>query len=345
MSHQCKSLSVRLCVEGSGGDDKVGVPLEVNASEGIPFESPGFRGRVLLLNRPDEENPDWPYKKHFEGKQRRFEFRLQGVFTEDPGDNIFFGVEMAQVVGLGTALRLTANWIMNVVSILCAARGISYSYNLELQEWPNGDILRPYLAFPIVAADAIIVTPPGEAPPPLTEALDPVPLQEKRRIRFNTTDTFTFAYWSKQADFERWEMCNMPFGWSSSFTSFIGQQPVHLTAYRLDDGVLHEGPHMEARKRRLMSLVISNSRAEVSSSRAGPSVEADSPTRRCRPSAQRWSLESAELSVEEIDRLWLEEDEIRKRSKPEFGANSYSSWSTILTAGMCSCTAGRHGLR
>mmetsp|Transcript_94739 Transcript_94739/g.277123 ORF Transcript_94739/g.277123 Transcript_94739/m.277123 type:complete len:339 (-) Transcript_94739:118-1134(-) len=338
MADGCKSLSVRLCTEGTDGKQEQSVPLEVNALEGIPFESPGFRGQVLLLNRPDPEEPSWPYYKHFQDKMRRFEFRLQGVFLVEPGDDIFFGVELTEAAPLGPALRMTANWILGVVSLLCSARGVSYSYNLELQELPNGDVLRPHLAFPIVAADAILATPSGERPPPLTEAIAAMPLQERQKVRLNTQDTFTFAYWSKQADFERWKICNMPFGWSSSFTNFIGQQQVQLTAYRLPrEGDAECPPHSEARKKRLMSLVLANSRA----SREVEAVRVAGPT-----SAHRWSLEAAEMSSEELDRLWFVEDRAKPDSDSGNSPSSFFSWPWYLFSGaMCTCTTYRHSVR
>mmetsp|Transcript_94524 Transcript_94524/g.300005 ORF Transcript_94524/g.300005 Transcript_94524/m.300005 type:complete len:338 (-) Transcript_94524:155-1168(-) len=337
MADLCKSLSVTLLTHGSDGKD---LPLEVNSSDGIPFESPGFRGRVLLLNRPDPETPDWSYHKHFEDKMRRFEFRLQGVFLKEPGDNLYFGVELAKAAHLGYALRMTANWILSVLSILCAARGISYVYDLDFRKLPNGDVVRPHLAFPVVAADAIIRTPCGEVPPPITKAIQAVPQQEKLSMRFNTEDTFTFAYWTKQADFERWDICNMPFGWSSSFANFIGPQPVYLTAYRLEGGDGQGEAHSEARKARFMTLVMSNTRAG-----AQPEALAAAPSSTPTP-ARRWSLEEAELPLEELDRLWGNDGEAEK---PDPGSNSLNSgvfapWS-VLTKGMCTCTSERHGIR
>jgi len=342
-------LSVELCVPGprdaagaGGGSSGSGsLPVEVNATEGIPFENAFFRGRVLLLNRPDPETADWPYHKHFTGKLRRFEFRLQGTFLADPGQNVFFGVELAERVGLGPALRLTVNWLVGVVNVLCTARGVSYSYNLELAEQADGSVVRPYLAFALVAADAIVVTPQGGAPPSLTESLEPMSAQEKSRVRLNTTDTFTFAYWSKQADFVRWEMCNLPFGWRSGLANFIGRQPVHLTAYRLEPGGASE-LHSEDRKTRLMALVLTNRRAQAAE--PGPEAAAAAAANE-EPAARPWVLEEAELSLEEY--LLLEGRPgafvTKPRGRPQPPASPPKGWLSSL--GCCASTVTRHGVK
>lgn len=241
------------CSEGGSG-----APVRVNSPSPVPINGAGFVGWLIFLNRPDPEPPDggWPYAEHFAGKSRRFELRLQGRFLVDPGEDVFFGVEIPEAVVLSTGLRMTSRWILSLVSVLCAARGVAYSYSLDLEEQADGSVVRPHLAFPACAADAIVATPPGQEPPNLAAPLRQLGLDEKLRVRLNTRDTFTFAYWSKQADFARWEMCNLPLGWSSSFSSFIGSAPIHLTAYSLKrrdpGGPLHE----ESRKRLFMRLVL-----------------------------------------------------------------------------------------
>jgi len=306
------------------------IPLEINASEGTPFECPFFRGQVLLLNRLDPEPAGFLYHKHFKERKRRFEFRLQGKFLKDPGDQIFFGVELSEPVGLGPALRVTVNWIMSVVHILCSARGVTYSYSLELQELPDGSIVRPHLAFPMYAADAIIATPPGLAPPPLTETIDQMTLQERCRVRPNTTDTFTFAFWSKQADFLMWKICNMPCGWTCSFASFIGAQQVHLPIYALDDDSDTTALHTEARKRRLMTLTLRNRKVDEALPQAPSTIST---------AVQKWTLEQAELTVEEFNGLMAEHRYVTARSWPLPG----SGWLNHFVC--CTSTVGRHGLR
>jgi len=331
----------------------------VNAPEGIPFRCAGFEGHVLFLNRPHPEpqGDGWPYAEHFVGKARRFELRLQGRFLSDPGsaEDIFFGIELTKVVGMSWALRSTANWIMNVVSLLCAARGVSYSYSLEISHLPDGDVLRPHLAFPLVAADVVVATPSGEPVPPLCDPLGAMTLVQRQAVRLNCTDTFTFAYWSKQADFAAWRITNMPMGWSASFSSFIGSQSVHMTTYRLKRPAAEGGLHTERNKRCLCRLVLSNSCVAGSAGAAALADEkaaADRPEPRAAPDSLRppdhtrprpWCLEEAELPLEELDRLWTN----RHFAGPHAGAEELeprrASW--LSSYGCCTATANRHGIR
>jgi len=337
--------------------------VAVSAPEGIPFRCASFEGHVLFLNRPHPEpkGDGWPYAKHFVGKARRFELRLQGRFLSDPGsaEDVFFGIELTKVVGMSWALRSTANWIMSVVSLLCAARGVSYSYSLDIAHLPDGDVLRPHLAFPLVAADVVAATPSGEQPPPLSEPRNPMTMAQRQAVRLNCTDTFTFAYWSKQADFAAWKICNMPMGWSASFSSFIGSQSVHMTTYRLKRSVAEGGLHTERNKRCLCRLVLSNScvagatvPAAVTDEKAVGAGAADKPEPRAAPVSLRpldhmrprpWCLEEAELPLEELDRLWTNRHFTGSYTKDaEEPQPRRPSW--LSSVACCSATA-RHGIR
>merc|ERR1711924_576879 len=59
-------------------------------------------------------------------------------------------------------------------------------------------------------------------------------------------------------DFVRWEVCNMPLGWTSSFDTFKGSQPVHLTSYSLKKSTQDGGTHAESNKNVFMTLVCTN---------------------------------------------------------------------------------------
>lgn len=266
--------------------------MQVNHPDGVPFKSSGFRGRLLFLHRADEDLPACPaeiprgatpeatggdgagsaseggsvssfdgahYAEHFRPRERRFELRVQGVFTIDPGDpdGLFFAAELAETVGLRPVMESAVSWLLSIARMLSTARGVVFACNQELSEGPDGDILRPHIAFPMLAADAIVVTEPGEEPPPITESLEKTPLAEKKGVCLNTKDTFTFGYWSKYVDFVRWEVCNMPLGWRSSFANFIGAQRLHLVCYRLK-AATGEVTHADSNKQYLLRLTLAS---------------------------------------------------------------------------------------
>jgi len=236
-----------------------GVPIEVSAPQGTPVDNKFFRGQVLFLHRPPTEpaHGDWPYAKHFTGKKRRAEFRLQGVFKADPGD-LFFGMELQENTTLNWSLKVTMDWVLSVIGILTAARGGTFSYNIELKKLPDGDIIRPFSAFPLVTGESVTVTPAREVPPPLTSTFDASPLDERRAVRLNTKDTFTFAHWTMEVDLFRWEICNMPFGFRASFRPFIGDQPIYLSVYGLKKSIADGGSHAESNKNRIVHFMVKN---------------------------------------------------------------------------------------
>eukprot|EP00928_Gymnodinium_smaydae_P038783 TRINITY_DN26662_c0_g1_i1.p1 TRINITY_DN26662_c0_g1~~TRINITY_DN26662_c0_g1_i1.p1 ORF type:complete len:379 (-),score=77.79 TRINITY_DN26662_c0_g1_i1:33-1169(-) len=268
---KCDAASPQSCCSGVGEgelvvsllDDGSGCrrTLEVNATAGTAFENEAFVGEVLVLHRPDPAptSGGWPYEEHFRGKLRRVEFRLQGTFKVEPGET-YFAMELNGAFTLGTALRVTASWVMSIVSMLTAARGASLHYNLEREE-SDGEVVRPFVAFPLLAGEGFCITPQGEQPPPITETIDPSSYEERANLRLNTSDTFTFAHWSKQVDLQSWEIKDLPFGWRSSLVPFIGRQPVELSVYSLLRPTSEGGRHCESNKRRLLHLEVTHGSA------------------------------------------------------------------------------------
>lgn len=230
--------------------------IEVNSATGIPFESKYFVGKMLFLQRPTPEpaHDDWPYAKHFRPTARRWEMRVQGRFKEDPGD-VYFGAEMPRDVSLSWQKQMLANWALKVARMLAAAKGVWFDYSFKLEKL-DSDVVLPHYVSPMSAAEALYVTPAGEEPPDITGSIAWNPLKEKQLIEVNTTDTYTVALWNKQLDFARWKIVNMPLNWTSSFTDFIGEQPVSLIAYGIERNNLDgkKNLHVKSKKNILMRL-------------------------------------------------------------------------------------------
>lgn len=358
-------LNVRLVLGRPSHDDTLGaadgVRLECNAQEAIPFEAGSLSGKVMFIQRPDPEPSDWRYAKHFKNKLRRFEFRLQCKFKEDPGQDVFFGVELPKLVPLSWPLKMTVKWILTVVHMLCTERGVSYHYSLDAQQMPDGGTIWPHLSFPMLAADAIVRTPQGQVPPLLTGSFEKTPYDEKRKVVLNTEDTFTFAYWSKNADFVRWELCNLPLGWSSSFCNFIDDVPVHLTSYHTEQSIASGGYLTDKNKRYLMSLVLSNKRATCHNKRAQGESEATENTSLqvskgevgktahfLGPTPFKWSHECAEMSPDELEAMWFNPP-IRVNNRHPTPQSSRTTSSRIghglLSSFSQCCTSNRQTIR
>lgn len=360
------SLETALDISLFSPEEKVtrggGIKIEPNALRGTPFHNSAFCGEVLFLNVPYPPAPDdkWAYAEHFRTKQRRFEFRLQGTFLVDPGEDVFFGIEFTDHICLSPTLRLSASWLMTVVKTLCAARGITCSYSFDKQTLPDNDELHPHLAFPIHAADTIIATPPGETPPDLSQSLTQMSFAEKKTISLNTRDTFTFAYWSKNADFMRWKIVGMPFDWSSDFSTFIGTQDVHFTAYSLMNA---GAAHSQRAKQYFSRMVLSRKTPQVqqtSSSqpknRRKTSRAVKIPTLTTIPAhgddllATSSQISLRELNEElarigntdEVSAEWMRME--LARANPDYNISSSRSILDMILGpiGCCASTGGRH---
>mmetsp|Transcript_13110 Transcript_13110/g.31182 ORF Transcript_13110/g.31182 Transcript_13110/m.31182 type:complete len:338 (-) Transcript_13110:34-1047(-) len=214
----------------------VHVPVKVNSLEPTRIETENFRGHILFLHRPLEEGHPWPYGKQFEGKSRVWELRVQGVFISDPGD-IHFAVELEKPMTLSWASQVTMNMIMAFAHAMTALRGVVFDYNLFHEERDDGDVILPYFSCPLAGADVVLQTPQGASPPPLTEPFEKMTPEEKMAVELNTTDTFTFLFWTNRSDFLRWELVNLPLGLGDKMEVFHGPQPINFVVYRKRPGV------------------------------------------------------------------------------------------------------------
>lgn len=244
----------------SGAEGSEGKIIQVNSLDGIPFETDVFSGQVLFLQRPTPEpfHDNWPYAKHFRPIQRRWEMRCQGKFKKlVDAEGVYFGAEFKHDTSLSWSKLQVAKWVLKMAEMLAAAKGVWFHHALALTRTQDGSMVLPHYVSPMCAAEALYATPPGEEPPPITEPIAWRPLSEKKSIEVNTQDTFTIALWNKQLDFATWQICNLGFGWKSSITPYIGDQPIHLVAYSLKQKDVPGDPHTEANKDYILRLEVS----------------------------------------------------------------------------------------
>jgi len=234
--------------------DSEGYYIDYDVVEVIPIDCDEFSGSFLFLQRPEKEDDNHPCMRYFKGKRRLFEWRVQGVFKRDPGD-LYFAAEFLETPSLSWTMGLTVSWLLSIASMLSAARGVWFNYSLEKIQQADGSCIRPHLAYPMIAADGIYKTPSHETPPDIAGVFQNTSLSERQAITLDTEHTFTFIYYSQYVNFRNWEFRNLPLGWSSSLQPFVGDGPLHFTAYSLIKSVADGGQHSESNKSPIICCV------------------------------------------------------------------------------------------
>jgi len=227
-------LQARLIYEGEEiGQECGGMDLEVNPPGGpISIETEDFVGRLLFIHRPDPEPEEWMYKELFKGKQRNVQFRVQGRFKSDPGQELFIATEAPKEVLVDPMRKKAASLVLKFCHKLVQRVGGEFFYNVDWKKFPDSDILRPHCTLPLAAADVLIQTPPGEEPPSLMAPMEHIPSAVKKAVSFNSSDTYTIAWWSKYLDLFRWRSINFPLGLNGALESYTGRE-VHVSIFRL----------------------------------------------------------------------------------------------------------------
>ncbi|KNC79583.1 hypothetical protein SARC_08031, partial [Sphaeroforma arctica JP610] len=149
-----------------------GTPLLVpNAREPTHFSNSEFEGHVLPKFKPQPEDPY--YKPYFEGKKRNFEIQVQGQFKKSSeGSDLYLGMEIPDPVQFGMVVKALAKLCVTVINRTIS--GAHYSFGTEQEQ--------PHIAFPAGRAlDRIVITAPGDTPPPMGLQMFPETLTKAER--------------------------------------------------------------------------------------------------------------------------------------------------------------------
>lgn len=232
MHDASEQLHVRMRGERKTG--KFDMPLPINAIEPVSVNTDVFRGHVLFLHAltPPAEGTH-PYGEHFAHRKRRLEIRLQGVFTQKP-DEVFFAVELTQVVRPGMLSAYAVKCVLAFVSAINKMKDTGFSYNIDPIVKPDGDSEGQHFVWPLQSADAVVGTPIGESPPDITDFIEDTPPSEKRKIKLDQGHVWTFVWHTMYVDLLSWEVCNI-LGLSQALDGFIGHQEILLSYYRLKE--------------------------------------------------------------------------------------------------------------
>lgn len=266
-------------------------PMPLSASVPCEFELDNFRGRAVLLHRPvwsydNSDCEDYPYKKHFHGRKRLWEWRIQGQFKQRPS-MLYCGIELEEYVPVNFATRTLMRGILPLIQGALQCKLVHHEVGQ-----PDDPDLRPLVVVPIWAADNTLVhTIPAEAPDIAATAL-PTGLSRKAARQFwenlwngggptweegSNGPMFTIALWgpSPLLDLRQWVFRKVPLMWGRdlSMEPFCGPQPVHAVVYELEGGT-HQSEHRQDDK--LYALDIRMMPAAMWASKA---VGSDAPAR------------------------------------------------------------------
>ncbi|XP_063932430.1 uncharacterized protein LOC135144334 isoform X2 [Zophobas morio] len=234
-----------------GGESKAITP---NSRRPDSFATEG----LCLIKIRTEPNTG-PYQSYFEGRNRTFEFQVQGKFLHDldHDDKIWFGIELKRKLHVG----LIGKAIMNTVLALCErlVGGIHYSWG----EKDGSDC--SHVVFPLeTTVDRLIITSPGEEPPPLCVGMLPEPLDKKARASLEhyylAENTYTFSMHGMYVDFIKWAVVNFPGKKKIDIRTLLGDLPLWLVAYTVKK---NDKIHHRDRKKYLFSFEIEHSGGEV----------------------------------------------------------------------------------
>mmetsp|Transcript_68894 Transcript_68894/g.149934 ORF Transcript_68894/g.149934 Transcript_68894/m.149934 type:complete len:383 (-) Transcript_68894:19-1167(-) len=249
--------------EGPGGDDLIlhvrgssdYQPMELNASEPVEFTLDNFSGRCLFMHRPSwsydnrETAEGYPYKQHFHGRKRLWEWRLQGRFVQRP-TTLYSGIELEEYVAVNFATRALMRGILPLVQRSLQCKLVHHEIGRP------GDLqVRPVVVAPVWAADNTLVhTDPADVPdlaaPTLPKGFD---RKAARSFWENVWagggpswdapaggPTITIAIWgpSQLMDLRAWVFRRLPMTWGRDIKMepFCGRQPVHAVVYELQGG-------------------------------------------------------------------------------------------------------------
>lgn len=249
----------------------------------VPFDSPLFSGKILFINRQryaEKTGLGYPYKWHFQGRKRQWEYRIQGRFKRVPQGPLFVGF-----LPRGCDRKAPVTWQMKMLK----KAGMNlHNYKSYVSFGDRGASAGPdsevgHLVADMTAWDQIIVTPQGSSPPDITGAVGGLGLVRKEmgleRYRrevaekvlknLNTRDVYTFQFWgvSQIVDTLGWKFKfgRLP---AVDMRTCFGDWPLHAVMYELDPELVaasnfaQDGKHLESLKRYYLDFMFWGSPAE-----------------------------------------------------------------------------------
>jgi len=206
-------------------------PFPLNARAPVDVETELFKGKLLLLIRPPnpEDDPYWN-ERVFSKKKRRMIVQVQGKFNYRPKGIIYAGAEVSNQMKLGLLSKGLCGVLLRLVESFNSQ--LHYSYGDS-----KGDE-KPHIAVPAYSFfERVVVTPQGEQPPPIDELFGESSASATSRKRsngdgiWNTSDTFSFSFYSMYIDLPTWQLVGLPLQGDLSLKTFWGDSMLKICMY------------------------------------------------------------------------------------------------------------------
>ena len=252
-------------------DPVSGKRIMANSEEPARISSEWFDMDMLVLIRtPDVDDPSTiggtasnnKVVNYLRGKQRRFEFQWRVKLKKVPKDKaLYFACELNEPIKMGLIQRAFVGAAMAFVK----SSNPSFHYSiLGSKDRPtNGKWEKAHMSFTVEEGlDRLVVTKPGETPPPLGESIYEDPESMKRRLKgipvdWNTEDTYTLAVYSSYVDFLDWKVINLPGIRPFGLKSVLGSQSIGFTLYMIDKKKLSD-KHYRSDLTTVLDIELSN---------------------------------------------------------------------------------------
>jgi Protein of unknown function (DUF1769)/Protein of unknown function, DUF547 len=207
-------------------------PFPLNSREPVDFETDLFKGKMIVIVRPQNPETDDPYwnERLFSSRKRRLVINLQGTFKREPQGVLYAGAEISDQMKMGLVTRGLCKILLRLAESF--NKNLHYSFgDSEGKELPH--IVAPAYTF----FERVVVTPPGETLPPMDEPFDESPESIAHRKKttsygeWSTTDTYSFSFYSMYIDLPTWQLVGLPASGDLSLKTFWGQSLLKICMY------------------------------------------------------------------------------------------------------------------
>jgi hypothetical protein len=142
---------------------------------------------------------------------------------------------------------------------------LSQKFNQQIHYSFGDDKERGHICFPASTFfERLIVTPPGETPPTMSEdfeeAADSVQARKayKKKIDWNADDTYSMSFHSMYLDFPTWSVVQLPIGRDMSLQTFWGNSLASVVFYEVEDS---NDRHLTATNKYIAAIRVRNKEA------------------------------------------------------------------------------------
>ena len=213
------------------------LPITANTPEPISFCNEYFEGCLLFMVNSSVAEVHEPYTTKFlkDTGKNRFEVQVQGKFKKVPRGQMFLGAEITQKMELGILTKSVCSSILQLLR--------SYNPYVHHSFGDAHSTERPHITSPFWStADRLIITPPGETPPPLVQTFPEDSAVKKARkgnpgytVEVDLDSTYSFSLKTSRMDLEDWAVVNIPFMRSMDLHTFWANADLRFVAYLIPD--------------------------------------------------------------------------------------------------------------